>query len=262
MAMADDLVLKAASRLREAAETMVPCAPVRDLIAAGDVDAAYAVQMIGVRERMAAGWQVSGHKIGLTSPQVQAQLGVDQPDFGTLFAEVADGDRAEVPTAQLLAPRVEAEVAVVLDVDVTDTGLSRADIAAMVRSVVPALEVVDSRIAGWNITFVDTVADNASAGRYVLGGSPQPLGDLDLAAVEMEMTVDGVVVSRGVGADCLGHPLDALGWLAAALLAQGTPLRAGEVVLTGALGPMVPVVAGQQVEARISGLGSVSARFV
>jgi 2-keto-4-pentenoate hydratase len=260
--VSDVAIEKAAERLRLAATTMVPCPPVRDLIATGDVGAAYAVQMIGVRERVAAGWRVSGHKIGLTSPRVQAQLGVDRPDFGTLFAEVAHADGSDVPTAQLLSPRVEAEVAVVLATDVIDTGLSRDDLAGMLHSVRPALEIVDSRILGWDITFVDTVADNASAGRYVLGGVPRLLGDLDLAGVQMHMSVDGEVVSTGVGADCLGHPLDALGWLASTLLAERTPLRAGEVVLTGALGPMVPVVAGQLVTAEISGLGSVTAHFV
>lgn len=258
----------AAARLWDAAATSVPCDPVRDVIEAGDEAAAYAVAERNVeRARAELGWHVSGRKIGLTSAAVQAQLCVDRPDYGALFAELGHGDGEEVPVATLLQPRIETEVAIVLgaDLDVGDPSL--ADVAAATDHVRIALEIVDSRIAGWDITFVDTVADRASAGRYVLGAERvgldgvDGLDGLDLAAVTMSMTVNGTVRSTGSGAACLGSPLVAAQWLAATMARLGTPLRAGDVVLTGALGPMVPVVAGDRVEAVIGGLGRVGVSF-
>lgn len=252
----------AADRLWDAAERHAPCPPVRDLIAADDVEGAYAVAQHNVaRVQRERGWRLCGHKIGLTSPVVQRQLGVDRPDFGVLFAELAHADGEEVPVDDLLQPRVEAEVALVLGRDL-DLGVHTiADVIGAVDYVLPALEIVDSRIAGWDITFVDTVADNASAGRYVLGTVPVRLDGLDLAEVAMTMTVDGAEASTGIGRACLGNPLIAARWLADTMSQAGTPLRAGGVVLTGALGPMVPVEPGAQVVADISGIGTVATRF-
>jgi 2-keto-4-pentenoate hydratase len=253
---------EAADRLWNAATTGEPCPPVRDLIAADDIDGAYAVAQRNVARLVAErGWRLNGHKIGLTSPAVQRQLGVDRPDFGVLFAELAHASGEEVPTVDLLQPRVEAEVALVLRRDL-DLGVHTvADVISAVDFVLPALEVVDSRVAGWDITFVDTVADNASAGRYVLGTVPVSLDGLDLAAIEMTMTVNGSAASSGSGSACLGNPLIAARWLADTMSQAGTPLRAGGVVLTGALGPMVPVRPGDDVVAEISGLGHVATSF-
>lgn len=255
-------VAAAADRLWDAAVSRVPCPPVRDLIAAGDAESAYAVQQRNI-ERLVSdrGWRLSGRKIGLTSPAVQAQLGVDRPDFGGLFAELAHGDGDEVAVATLLQPRIEAEVALVLGDDLDSPVPSVADVEAAVAHAVAALEIVDSRIAGWDITFVDTVADNASAGRYALGDEQVGLDGLDLAAVTMTMTVNGAERSSGTGAACLGSPLVATQWLADTMFRLGTPLRAGDVVLTGALGPMVPVTAGDVVETVIGGIGRVWVRF-
>lgn len=252
----------AADRLSRACETGVPCEPVRDLIEAGDVNTAYAVQQANV-DRLVRdkGWRVCGRKIGLTSPVVQAQLGVDQPDFGALFAQLSHGDGEEVPTGDLLQPRVEAEVALVLERDLDLGHHTVADVLVATAFALPALEIVDSRIRGWDITFVDTVADNASGGRFVLGTVPVPLRGLDLSAVEMVMALNGEQRSQGTGSSCLGNPLLAVRWLADVLSAMGTPLSAGDVVLTGALGPMAAVAAGDVVEATISGLGRVGARF-
>lgn len=256
------IIEEAAERLFDAAASGKPCEPVRDLIPAGDVQTAYAVQQRNI-ERLVSerGLRVCGRKIGLTSPAVQRQLGVDQPDFGALFAELGHGDGEEVPTDDLLQPRVEAEVALVLE---RDLDLGRHTVADVIRATafaLPALEIVDSRIRGWDITFVDTVADNASGGRFVLGTVPVPLSGLDLADVGMTMALDGETRSEGVGSACLGNPLFAARWLADVLSGMGTPLRAGDVVLTGALGPMADVAAGQQWEAQITGLGRVRVRF-
>jgi 2-keto-4-pentenoate hydratase len=258
-----DTIIAAADRLWEAAATGVPCDPVRDLIAAGDEATAYAVQQHNI-ERLVRelGWTVSGRKIGLTSPAVQAQLGVDRPDFGALFAELGHSNGDAVPLATMLQPRAEAEVALVLGADVDSPEVTVAELADAVAHAVAALEIVDSRIAGWDITFVDTVADNASAGRYALGDDRVDITGRDLAAVTMSMSLNGEQRSTGTGAACLGGPLLSAHWLATTMAKLGTPLRAGDVVLTGALGPVVPVVSGDVVEAVIDGLGRVSVRFV
>ncbi|HEY0532792.1 MAG TPA: fumarylacetoacetate hydrolase family protein [Actinoplanes sp.] len=252
-------ILEAADRLRRAAQEHRPCPPVRDLIGPSDVPAAYAVQRELTRARLAAGAHVVGHKIGLTSPAVQRQLGVDRPDFGVLFADMAYSDGAKVPMGRLLQPRAEAEVAFVLGRDLDEPG---ADVRAAVAYAVPALEIVDSRIAGWDISFADTVADNASSGLFVLGETLTPLERFEPVEAAMSMTLDGEIVSTGTGADCLGDPLQAVAWLAETARDHGDPLRAGQIVLSGALGPMRPVESGNEVAAHITGLGAVRAVFV
>jgi len=261
--MADaESINEAADRLWRAAKSGQPCAPVRDLIAADDIEGAYAVAQRNIaRTQSERGWRLNGQKIGLTSPAVQRQLGVDRPDFGMLFAELAHASGEVVPVTDLLQPKVEAEVALVLRHGLDLKVHTIADVISAVEYVLPAIEIVDSRVADWKITFIDTVADNASSGRYVLGTVPVRLDGLDLAAVEMTMTINGEQASSGNGAACLGNPLIAARWLADTMSQAGTPLRAGDVVLTGALGPMAPVTPGDEVVATISGLGSVSARF-
>jgi 2-keto-4-pentenoate hydratase len=251
----------AAERLRRAASTRVPCSPVRDLIESSNVDAAYAVQQQLTRMRVASGARIVGRKIGLTSPAVQAQLGVDQPDFGVLFDDMAFDDGSEIPSGRLLQPKVEAEIAFVLGADLADGPLDAEQVAASVAYAVAALEVVDSRIANWDITFGDTVADNASSGVFVLGSEQVRLDRLVPRLVEMTMELDGQVVSQGNGSACLGDPLRALAWLAGRARELGEPLRAGQVVLSGALGPMVVVTPGASVVAHLGGLGTVSASF-
>ncbi|MCS7476792.1 2-keto-4-pentenoate hydratase [Umezawaea endophytica] len=256
-----DATDRAARRLLTAAETGTPCPPVRDVIGATDVDAAYAVQERLTAARVAGGATIVGRKVGLTSPAVQAQLGVDRPDFGVLFDDMdATGD-GRIRAGRLLQPRIEAEVAFVLGADLADGDLGPDQVRAAVAYAVASLEIVDSRVAGWDITFGDTVADNASSGMFVLGADRVPLADFSPVAVEMEMALNGRVVSTGTGAACLGDPLAALAWLAHAARDHGRPLLAGQVVLSGALGPMVPVAAGDTVEATLTGLGKVGVTF-
>ena len=254
-------IAAAAARLRAAAESGTPCPPVRDLIGASDLAAAYAVQSVNIEARRRAGATVVGRKIGLTSPAVQQQLGVDQPDFGWLLDDMDLTGAAEVPMDRLLQPKAEAEIAFVLKHDLADGALDDAQVRAAVDHAVAALEIVDSRVAGWDISFADTVADNASSGLYVLGTQRRTLADLEPAGVVMSMRIDGDEVSTGDGAACLGDPLHAVAWLARTARAYGEPLRAGQVVLSGALGPMRDVVPGATVTATITGLGSVTARF-
>lgn len=254
-------VVEAAERLLEAAASGVPCDPVRELIGETDVEAAYAVQERLTAARLAAGASVVGRKIGLTSKAVQAQIGVDQPDFGVLFDDMGYAEGDVVPMSRLLQPKAEAEIAFVLKADLAEGDLDVAQVRAAVDHAVASLEIVDSRVAGWNIRFGDTVADNASSGLYVLGSQPRTLEEVEPADVEMTMEINGEQVSTGTGAACLGDPLNALAWLARTARDFGEPLRAGQVVLSGALGPMADVRPGDVVTAQITGLGSVTARF-
>jgi 2-keto-4-pentenoate hydratase len=241
--------------------TRRPCPPVRSLLPAGDVAAAYAVQSAWVAGEVAAGATVIGRKVGLTNLAVQAQLGVDRPDFGVLLSSMDCPPGAPIDVTRLLQPKIEAEIAFVLARDMTGAEIGPADVVAATGWVVAALEIVDSRIAGWDIDIVDTVADNASSGLFTLGAVRRRVDGLDLPSLAMTMNRDGEVVSTGSGAACLGDPVNAVVWLASTARDFGQPLRAGDVVLSGALGPMVPVRPGDRFEARITGLGTVSAVF-
>ena len=252
---------EALRQLTEARARRRPGPPVRGLLPEGDIDAAYAVQAAWVEDSTAAGARVVGRKIGLTNPAVRAQLGVDQPDFGVLLDRMQSPDGGSVDITRTLQPRIEAEIAFVLGQDLAAATIGEAEAAAATAFVVAALEVVDSRIADWDIGIVDTVADNASSGLFVLGTQHRGLDSLDLAGCTMTMWRGRDVVSEGTGAACMGNPLAAVAWLARTAHHYGRPLRAGEVVLSGALGPMVPVAPGDAFRADISGLGEVSAAF-
>jgi 2-keto-4-pentenoate hydratase len=251
----------AAERLRTAARDRTPCEPIRTLLPDADVDDAYAIQQLFVASSDAFSGRSVGRKIGLTSRAVQDQMGVDQPDFGELTAAMAYGDSQPIPFERLLQPRVEAEVAFVLGRDLSADTVTAVDVMRATEYVVAAIEVVDSRIRNWDISIVDTVADNASCGVFVLGGAPRRLHDVDLRSVAMRMSTNGDTLCTGTGAACLGHPLNAVVWLANEVGRRGAPLRAGEVVLSGSLGPLVPVQAGSTYLAEFEGLGSVRATF-
>lgn len=257
----DSVIAIAAERLIEAAETRRPCAPLRELIGPDDVASAYRIQERFNAARLAQGVTVVGRKIGATSEAVQQQLGVDQPDFGVLFSDMAYGDGDVIDTGRLLQPRAEAEIAFFLAEDLAEGPLDVAQCRAAVGEAAAALEIVDSRILDWDISFADTVADNASSGLFVLGTRRLTLDEFEPAEVTMSMTIDGEVVSTGTGAACLGDPLNALAWLAQKAREFGEPLRKGQVILSGALGPMRPLQPGSTVTATIDGVGTVSASF-
>lgn len=255
------------TRLREAADRLIAaaalprqCDPVRNILGDSDIASAYAVQRLLTEESLARGPGLVGHKIGLTSPAVQQQLGVDQPDSGVLFADMQVATGATVATGQLLQPKVEAEIAFILADDL-DGDLSESRIRAAAGVAIPAIEIVDSRVRDWSISIVDTIADNGSSALFVLGSGAVAAADLDFASRTMQLTQDGVVVSTGRGADCLGSPLNALRWLARTAQENGSPLRAGHIVLSGALGPMVPVRPGSTYVAEIDGIGCVEISF-
>ncbi|NMN99802.1 2-keto-4-pentenoate hydratase [Gordonia sp. TBRC 11910] len=257
----DNAIEQAADRLLTASRTHVACAPVRDVIGATDLPAAYRAQQRINDVRIAGGARVVGRKIGLTSKAVQDQLGVDQPDFGVLFDDMGFADGDVVPMTRLLQPKAEAEIAFVLGADLVDGPLDAAQVADAIAYGVAALEICDSRIADWDIRFGDTVADNASAGLYVLGTETKTLAEFSPVDTTMSMSINGAEVSTGSGADCLGDPLNAVAWLAQAARDNGAPLLAGQVILSGALGPMRPLAAGDDVRVDITGLGSVTAYF-
>lgn len=256
---------QAARRLSEASATRTPCAPIRDLLPSNHVHAqmefGYRVQRLLTRESLKVGRRIVGAKIGLTSEAVQRQLGVDQPDTGVLFADMVRGEEEVIDPTELLQPKIEAEIAFVLSADLSGPDIDIASVRSAVATAVAALEIVDSRVADWDIRLVDTIADNASCGLYVLGSNPLPLEGLDLPGSAMAMTAGGEVVSTGSGTACLGDPCAALLWLSRTAWDLGAPLRAGDVVLSGALGPMVSVAPGTTYEATIEGLGTVSATF-
>ncbi|WP_063043880.1 2-keto-4-pentenoate hydratase [Nocardia pseudovaccinii] len=256
-----NIVTQAADLITGAFRTQQPIGPVRDLLGVGDVARAYAVQEELTRRRLAVGAVIVGRKIGLTSPAVQQQLGVDQPDFGVLFADMDCSGAAQVPSRRLLQPKAEAEVAFILKDDLADGDLDDDQIRAAIDYAVAALEIVDSRIANWDITITDTVADNASSGLFVLADQRLTLDDFCPREVVMRMYADDELVSEGTGAACLGDPLNAVAWLARTARDYGEPLRAGQIILSGALGPMVPTPPGTRIRAEIGPLGSVSATF-
>ena len=253
--------ITAAERIYAAHGALQACAPVRDVLGLTDVASAYAAQEFNTRRWLDEGRRLVGRKIGLTAKSVQKQLGVDAPDYGMLFADMAVADGEEVLTHTLLQPRVEGEVAFCLKRELTDPQLTMTDVIRAVDYAVAAIEIVGSRIAGWDIKITDTIADNASSGRYVLGNEPRALGEFDLRLCGMNLERRGESVSLGAGAACLGNPLNATLWLARTMAASGRPLQAGDIVLSGALGPMVAVQPGDVFDLRINGLGSVRAVF-
>ena len=255
--MADTTHEQLAERLR-AAYTQGPVPALRDGLDPVDVAGAYAVQEINTRFWEAQGRRIVGRKAGLTAKAVQTQLGVDQPDFGVLFADMAVADGGHLDPARAIQPKAEAEIAFVLGADLPSPDTTPEQVAAAVATVHAAIEIVDSRIADWKITFADTVADNGSSAFYVLADAGKPLAGLDIYTAGMVMEVNGAIASLGVGAAALGHPLNAATWLARTLATRGEPLKAGDILLAGALGPMVALKPGDHVRAVVGGLGECS----
>lgn len=256
-----DTLQHLAERLRLAERSVTAIAPLSSAFEPNDIASAYAVQAINVKHGVDHGRRLVGRKVGLTSKAIQQQFGVDQPDYGALFTDMEVEHDGQLSRAALIQPRIETEVALVLGRDIEHPDVGMAELMRSVAFVLPAMEIVDSRIADWKINILDTIADNGSSARYVLGLTPRLLTDLDLETCGMQMTCNGTTVSLGAGAACLGHPLKAALWLARTMAANSTPLRAGDLVLSGALGVAAPARAGETYEGRISGLGSVKVHF-
>jgi 2-oxopent-4-enoate/cis-2-oxohex-4-enoate hydratase len=227
------------------------------------VEDAYQIQlhMIGRRIREDGETHV-GKKIGVTSKAVMDMLGVHTPDFGHLTSAMVYNDGDAVPINTLVAPRAEGEIAFVLGRDLTGPGVTPADVLRATAYVMPCFEIVDSRIRDWKIRIQDTVADNASSGVFTLGGQAVKPDAVDLKTCGMVLEKNGEIVGVGAGAATLGHPLNAMAWLANTLGRLGITLKAGEVILSGSLAQLVPCKAGDHLRVTIGGIGSASVRFV
>lgn len=225
------------------------------------IDDAYAIQLEQVARWTADGAVVRGHKVGLTSGAMRRMLGVDEPDYGHLLDDMFSEELSPIPATKFIQPRIEPEIGFVLGGDLQGPGVTIDQAARAVAFLVPALEVIDSRIEDWKIGLLDTIADNASSGGVVLGSRPTPLHAADLSLVGCNLVRNGEVVATGAGGAVLGNPLIALAWLANAVGAHGVKLQAGHVVLSGSCTAAVPVAAGDSVTAMFAGLGSVTAVF-
>ena len=237
--------------------------PLRDRGLGLTIDDAYAISLGLLERRQADGERVVGKKIGVTSKAVQDMLGVHQPDFGFLTDAMwyKDGETIGIAKAGLIQPRAEAEIALILKSGLKGPGVTPADVLAATEAIVPCFEIVDSRIANWSIGIVDTVADNASCGVFVLGDARVDPNGLDLAALHCRVRKNGAHLSEGYGSAVQGSPLASVAWLANTLGSYGVPLEAGEVILSGSLVPLEPAVPGDVFEMEIAGVGGASDRF-
>jgi 2-oxopent-4-enoate/cis-2-oxohex-4-enoate hydratase len=250
---------------RELHEALVSRKTVKPLTERGldlTIEDAYAIQECMLSHRLAAGQRVIGKKVGATSKAVQAILGgVPQPDFGLLLDGMLYNDGETVDTARLIQPKAEGEIAFFLRHDLMGPGITAADVLRATEGVMPCMEIVDSRITDWKIKIQDTVADNASCGVFVLGDRLVDPRRVDLGTCGLVVSRNGDIATTGSGAAVLGHPANSVAWLANTLGRLGIPLKAGEVILSGALAPLVPVAAGDNFRITIGGIGNCSIRF-
>lgn len=255
-----------AAVLREAFTTRTPCAQLTSMRDDLSVPDAYAIAAVNVAKRLEQGLhgrpaRLVGHKIGITSQAIMDWLEVSEPDFGALLDDMAVNDAGTADTSLLLQPRVEGEIAFVLGDRLQGPGVTAADVLRATEFVLPAIEIIDSRVRDWKIKYEDTIADNASSGMFVTGSSPAPLAGLDLELCGMSLKKNGTVVATGAGAACLGNPVNAVVWLANKLGELGTALEPGHVILSGACGPVSPVEKGDVIELDIAHVGRCSVRF-
>jgi len=257
----DSLHQQLADELWEADRTAKPVSPLTERYPSLVIEDAYAIQTVNIDRRVAAGQKIIGRKVGLTSAPMQKLLGVDEPDFGVLTDEmfVEDGDL--ISLSRMVQPRVEAELAFLMETDLAGPGVTTAGALRAIAGALPAVEIVDSRVADWKIKLVDTVADNASSGLLVVGGRMRKVEDLDLRLLGVVVSRHGEVIDTGAGAAALGNPARCVAWLANKLGSLGSGLKAGDIVLPGAVHKMVPVEPGDVFRADFAHLGGVTVRF-
>ena len=253
--------VEAAAALRAVYDGAPLIPPLRDTLGTNDLATAYAIQEINTQHWLDAGRRLIGRKVGATSTAVQQMLGFDQPDYGMLFADTAYADGDTIPMSRLQQPKAEGEIAFYLGDDLDGEDLTMADVLHAVDYAVAAVEIISSRILDWNIKILDTIADNASSGVFVLGSQPRRLGEFDPVLCGMVLEKNGTPASLGAGIACLGNPLGATLWLARQMVKVGRPLKKGDLVLSGALGPLVTVMAGDRMDLHITGLGRVRVQF-
>lgn len=245
----------------EAEKTLKPIPPITGSHPDITVDEAYQAQLQYVEKRLADGTKVVGKKIGLTSKAMQEMLGVDRPDYGHILDDMVFDEKSPVDTGRFIAPRVEFEIAFVLKRDIDGANVTLGNVTEAIEYALPAAEIIDSRIRDWKIKFEDTVADNGSSAGAVLGERRAPLEDIDLPSVKMEVFKNDEKINEGEGSAVLGNPLKAVVWLAEALHEYGISLKAGEVILAGALTKAEDVKSGDTFKATLDGLGEVEVTF-
>jgi len=250
-----------AADLAEAERSRVPVAPLTDRNPTIDVVDAYEIQLINIRQRVAEGARVVGHKVGLSSKAMQQMMGVDEPDYGHLLDEMEVFENKPVESARYLYPRVEVEVAFVLADDLPGAGCTEDDVLAATAAFAPSIELIDTRITDWKIKLCDTIADNASSAGFVLGAERVAPADLDIKSIDAELTRNGEVVAKGRSDAVLGNPVTAVAWLARKVESFGVRLRKGDIVLPGSCTRAIDARPGDQFVADFDGLGSVRLTF-
>lgn len=261
MALTEEDVARLAGELWDAERSSAPITPISGRHPDADIDDAYRIQLAGVRIRTAAGDTVRGHKVGLTARVMQQQFGVDRPDFGHLLASMFHPEGVPLPVDSLVAPKVEPELAFVLDAPLRGPGVTVADVLAATAFVMPALEIIDSRIQDWRIGIVDTVADNGSSARVVLGGTRTPVTDLDPRLIGVVLRRNGDIVETGASGAVLGNPAQAVAWLANTIASHGGALGPGDLVMPGTCTRAVNLQPGDTVRADFEHLGHVGVSF-
>ncbi|MDH7799037.1 MULTISPECIES: fumarylacetoacetate hydrolase family protein [unclassified Beijerinckia] len=261
MNIREDSIRAAAEALYVSRQTRTPIGRISETFGIAGIENAYRVQRANTDRYLKEGRRLSGRKIGLTSKAVQAQIGVDHPDFGMLWDDLSYSDGDTLPLSQFIQPKAEIEIAFVVGKPIDDPCLRLTDLISAMEYALPAVEIVDSAIAHWALTLVDTIADNASGGGYILGTSPRKIGEVDLRLGGAVLSVNGAIASTGAGAACLGHPLQAALWLARKMIEIGHPLAAGDLILSGALAPMVTATPDDVFTAEIQGFSTFSFAF-
>ena len=260
--LTQELIRKEARELYKAEREKTTLRPLTERYPQIAIEEAYRIQLALIEMKKADGRRVVGKKIGLTSKAMQKMLSVDQPDYGHILDNMVLQDSAAFTVRELIQQKIEPEIAFILDQNLKGPGVTPIQVLAATRFVVPALEIIDSRIEGWKIRLCDTIADNASSARVVLGGSPKRIDQVDLKLVGMILEKNGEIVQTGAGGAVLGHPAAAVAWLANAVGQFGVSLEVGEIIMPGALCAAADVSAGDLIQASFDGLGSVSVRFV
>ncbi len=260
--LSEEIIRKTAQELYAAERQRKALRPLTERYPEIEAEDAYRIQLALMELKSADGAKIVGKKIGLTSKAMQKMLNVDQPDYGHILDSMMVQDGSTFPIKELVQPKIEPEIAFILEKDLKGPGVTAMQVLAATRFVVPALEIIDSRIEGWKIKLCDTIADNASSARVVLGGSPRRVDQVDLKLMGMVLENNGEVIQTGAGAAVLGHPANAVAWLANAVGQFGVTLKAGEIVMPGALCAAADVAAGDFIRASFDSLGTVSIRFV
>ena len=250
-----------AADLAQAERSRAPIAPLTAAYPDIDVVDAYEIQLINIRQRVAEGARVVGHKVGLSSLAMQQMMGVDEPDYGHLLDEMEVFEDTPVKASRLLYPRVEVEVGFILAEDLPGAGCTEDDVLAATEALVPSIELIDTRITDWKIALCDTIADNASSAGFVLGASRVSPRDLDVKTIDAVLTRNGEVVAEGRSDAVLGNPVTAVAWLARKVESFGVRLRKGDVVLPGSCTRAIDARAGDEFLADFTGLGSVRLSF-